>query len=264
MKTEITKFLDSGLLDRYVVGEVTPSEVKTVEYYIETYPEVKEEYDFLQDSLEIISMSNAVKAPTNQLSNILTKLDEKPVVKLTESKKRTSWFTIAASVASVILGSTTYMLFDQNQALLEENQIVVEEIFDLRSDIEENNKMLKNLNNEFLKLNNPETEKYVLRGNARAKNLKTVAYINPVDKSSLIDVVSLPELPKEQCYQMWVELQDKMVSLGILDEADRQLKQVPYMEDALGLSITIEPKGGNDNASVENAVAKIPLKAKNN
>ena len=158
METKITKFLDSGLLDRYVVGEVTPSEIKTVEYYIETYPEVKEEYDFLQDSLEIISMSNAQKVPNNQLPHILNELDEKPVIKLTESKKRMSWFTIAASVAAVILGGTTYMLFDQNQALLEENQVVVEEIFDLRSDIDENNKMLENLNKEFLKLNNPETE----------------------------------------------------------------------------------------------------------
>ena len=40
---------------------------------------------------------------------------------------------------------------------------------------------------QFLKLNNPETEKYVLRGNDRAKDLKTVAYINSIDKSSLIE-----------------------------------------------------------------------------
>ena len=264
METKIKEFLNSGLLDRYVVGEVTPSEIKTVEYYIDTYPEIKDEYDFLQDSLEIISMSNPVKSPKNQLSNILNSLDHAPVITLTKTTKQFSWFTLAASVAAVILGCTTSMLLHQNQELHRENQVVVEEIFDLRSDIDQNNKMLENLNNKFLKLNNPETEKYVLRGNARAKNLKTVAYINPVDKSSLIDVVSLPELPKEQCYQMWVELQDKMVSLGILDESDRKLRQVPYMEDALGLSITIEPKGGNNNASVENAVAKIPLKAKDN
>jgi anti-sigma-K factor RskA len=264
METEIHKFLNSGLLDKYVVGDITPSEIKTVEQYINTYPEVKDEYDFLQDSLQIIAETNAVKPPKNQLSNILNKIDNKPVIKLSQRKKHISWLTIAASVAAIILGGTSYMLFDQNQKLLRENQVVVEEIFDLRSDIEGNNKMLDNLRNQFLQLNNPETEKYVLRGNARAKNLKTVAYINPVEKSSLIDVVSLPELPEEQCYQMWIELQDKMVSLGILDQADRKLKKVQYMEDALGLSITIEPRGGNTNASIENSVAKIPLRAKDN
>ena len=119
--------------------------------------------------------------------------------------------------------------------------------------------MLDNVMRQLLKLNNPETEKYIIKGNKRAKNLKTVAYINPKEKTSMIDVVSLPKLPEEQCYQIWAELQGKMVSLGILNEADRKLKEIPYTEDALGLNITIEPKGGNINASIENTVAEIDL-----
>ncbi len=113
---------------------------------------------------------------------------------------------------------------------------------------------------QLLKLNNPETEKYIIKGNERAKDLKTVAYINPKEKTSMIDVVSLPELPEEQCYQIWAELQGKMVNLGILDKADRKLRSIPYMEDALALSITIEPKGGNAiAASTKNSVAQISL-----
>ncbi len=147
----------------------------------------------------------------------------------------------------------------QNQKLSEENQVVVDEIFDLRSDIEKNNKLLDNVMRQLLKLNNPETEKYIISGNERAKDLKTVAYINPKEKTSMIDVVSLPKLPDEQCYQIWAELQGKMVSLGILNESDRKLQNIPYMEDALALSITIEPKGGNSIASTNNAVAQISL-----
>ncbi|MCB0434790.1 MAG: anti-sigma factor, partial [Mangrovimonas sp.] len=60
-------------------------------------------------------------------------------------------------------------------------------------------------------------------------------------------------------YQIWAKVQDKMVSLGILDKADRQLKNIPYTEDALGFEITIEPKGGNHDATVENTVASIEL-----
>jgi hypothetical protein len=114
---------------------------------------------------------------------------------------------------------------------------------------------------QFMKLNNPETEKYVLRGNERAKDLKTVAYINPVDKTSMIDVVSLPKLPEHQTYQIWAELQDRMVNLGILDASDRKLKSIPYMEDALGLSITIESKDPNQKPE-DNSVAEITLKNK--
>lgn len=267
MNTEITNFLNSGLLDRYVIGEVTPSEKKTIEQYIEKYPEVKEEYDFLQDSLEIIAKSNAIKPTKNHLNAILESIEEKPVIALNEqvnNTKTTKWYAVAATVTAFLLGVSSFYLYNQNQGLLKENKVVVEEIFDLRSDINNNQELLDSLHKEFLKLNNPETEKYVLRGNGRAKNLKTVAYINPVEKTSMIDVVSLPELPEEQCYKMWIQLQDKMVSLGILDEADRKLQKIPYMEDALGLSITIEQKGSNNNSSSEKAVAKIPLKTKNN
>ena len=135
----------------------------------------------------------------------------------------------------------------------------MDEIFDLRDDIAKNNQRLDEIMKQFKQLNNPETEKYIINGNNRAKNLKTVAYINPKEKTSMIDVVSLPQLPEEQCYQIWAEVEDKMVSLGILSETDRQLREIPYTEDALALSITIEPKGGNSIATLENAVAEISL-----
>jgi hypothetical protein len=56
---------------------------------------------------------------------------------------------------------------------------------------------------------------------------------------------------------MWAEIQGKMVSLGILNEADRKLRAIPYSENARGLNITIEPKGGNSIASLQNTVAEI-------
>lgn len=261
MNEKITTFLNSGLLEKYLLGETTSAETEMVETYISRYPEVQNTYNTLQHNLEIVAKSNAVEAPKNILNNILEELDENPVIKLNTSYKYKKWykFSVAASIAALLFAGTTYLFYTQNQKLSEENQVVVDEIFDLRSDIAQNNKMLDNVMRQLLKLNNPETEKYIIKGNERAKDLKTVAYINPKEKTSMIDVVSLPELPEEQCYQIWAELQGKMVSLGILSEADRQLKSLPYAEDALALQITIEPKGGNTIASIENSVAQISL-----
>ena len=152
-------------------------------------------------------------------------------------------------------------MFQHNKALVKENQAVVDEIFDLRGDIKKNNDRLDEVMRQFMRLNNPETEKYVLRGNERAKDLKTVAYINSVDKTSMINIVELPQLPEDQNYQIWAELQDRMVNLGILDPSNKKLQSIPYMEDALGLSITIEKKGKSSNmATAENEVAEITLK----
>ncbi|MBT8266040.1 MAG: anti-sigma factor [Bacteroidia bacterium] len=263
MEPKVQEFLNSGLLDKYINGFTLPNETLKVEQYIAQFPEVKEEYNLLQDQLEISARSQAVEAP-DLLGVIMDEINEKTIVKLEPKSKSRLWMSIAASVAALVFAGTSFIYYNQNKSLMNENDTIAEEIFDLRSDIEKNNDMLDNVMRQLMKLNNPETQKYVLRGNDRAKDLKTVAYINPIEKSSLIDVVELPKLSNEQCYQMWAQMNDKMVNLGILDEADRNLKPIPYIEDALSLSITIEPKGGNKNAKIENAVAKIPLNIKNN
>lgn len=262
MNEKIITFLNSGLLEKYLIGDTTTIETELVETYISKYPEVQNAYNTLQYNLEVVAKANAVEAPNHILNAVLNTLDEKPVVNLNAPKKSyKSWykFAVAASIVALLFAGTSYIFYNQNQKLSKENQVVVDEIFDLRSDIEQNNAMLDKVMRQLLKLNNPETEKYIISGNERAKNLKTIAYINPKEKTSMIDVVSLPQLPEEQCYQIWAELQGKMVSLGILSESDRQLKTIPYTENALGLNITIEPKGGNTIASMENSVAEINL-----
>ena len=261
MNEEITTFLNSGLLEKYLLGNVTASETEMVENLINTKAEVKQAYDALQDNLEVVSKLQAKEAPKDALDNILNALDETPVISITKSSRRKMWYkySIAASIAAFLFASTSYLFYVQNQKLSQENQIVVDEIFDLRSDIEMNNKMLSDVMKQFKQLNNPETQKYIINGNSRAKNLKTVAYINPKEKTSMIDVVSLPQLPEDQYYQIWAEVEDRMVNLGILEETDRQLKQIPYTEDALALSITIETIGDSLESSKENAVAGIAL-----
>ena len=261
MEKKLHNFLESGLLEKYVLGETSARESLEVEDYISRYPEVESEYVKLQENLEILAKANAVEAPKFILDAVLEKIEEKPVIALSAPRHKTPWYSIAASVAALIFAGTAFLLFQHNKALVKENQAVVDEIFDLRGDIKKNNDRLDEVMRQFMKLNNPETEKYVLRGNERAKDLKTVAYINPIDKTSMINIVELPQLPEDQNYQIWAELQDRMVNLGILDPSNKKLQSIPYMEDALGLSITIEKKGKSSNmATAENEVAEITLK----
>ncbi len=263
MKKELQVFLESDLLERYLVGDTNDSENYKVETYISDYPEIKAEYILLQDNLEILAKSNAIEPPMNILENVLAELGETPVIDLQQYRKPMPWFGIAASVAALIFGAMSFFLFSQNQVLLEKNTLTNTELNELRLDAAQTNSKLADITKRYDMLNNPETNKYILRGNKRAKDLKTVAYINTVDKLSLIDVVDLPQLPDDQIYQLWAEVNDKMVNLGILDESNRNLIPVPYLEDALSYNITIEPKGGNQTASVENSVANIVIQNNN-
>ncbi|MCB0398626.1 MAG: anti-sigma factor [Winogradskyella sp.] len=261
METKLHTFLNSNLLNKYLVGEASLEETKEVEFFISNYPEAAQAYDKLQKNLEIIAKAGAVDVPNHILGNILEALDENnhtKVIQLVQHRK-TPWYSIAATAAAVLFAAFSLFLYQKNQILLDENNVVIDEIYDLRSDIKKNNTMLSELSLELNKLNDPDARKYIINGNDRAKDLKTVAYINPVEKTSMIDVIKLPELPEDQHYQIWAELQDRMVNLGILDESDRKLMQIPYMEDALALSIKIGKDGDETNEN-NTEVAEISLK----
>ncbi|WP_412984272.1 anti-sigma factor domain-containing protein [Pontimicrobium sp. IMCC45349] len=250
MNKEIQDFLESGLLDKYLIGDTTITETQTVERYISKYPEIEMEYEILQSQLEINARANAKKAPSYILSSVMDAIEEKPVIQLQQKPRVPRWLTIAACIAALVFAGTSFTFYNQNKSLVDENNTIADEIFDLRDDIEDNNNKLDEVMKQLQKLNNPETQKYVLRGNERAKDLKTVAYINPVDKSSLIDVISLPKLSDEQYYKMWAHVNNQMVDLGVIDETNNELKSVPYIEDALSLSITIESKDGSSDSEV--------------
>ncbi|MBT8289114.1 MAG: anti-sigma factor [Bacteroidia bacterium] len=262
MEKKIHDFLSSGLLEKYLIGDTSKAEAFKVEQYINRFEEVRSEYELLQDQLELTARAQAMPSP-DILKDVMEGLNDHQVIHLIGGRRFPKWITVAACIAALLFAGTSYVFYNQNRLLADENDTIADEIFDLRGDIDQNNMMLDNVMRQLMKLNNPETQKYVLRGNERAKDLKTVAYINPIEKSSLIDVVSLPDLSEEQCYQMWAQMQDRMINLGILDETNRNLKPIPYIENALSLTITIEQKGGVESSSMENTVANIPLNRNN-
>lgn len=253
MNNDIKAMLESDMLERYLIGATSSEENYEIEENIARCPEVRRKYTELQEDLENYTRSFSRPAPVQVKKNVMRSIRK-------EKKKNKPWYFNAAAVIAIIFCTSTIVLLYQNKLLLSKNGLVNEEIAALKSDILNTNSKLDDVKNQFLILNNPKTQKYVLQGNRRAKNLKTVAYIDPVEKLSMINVVSLPELPEEQVFQMWAEIDGKMVSLGVLENAQNKLLSIPFKEGAKSYNITIEPKGGNINATEENTVASIYLR----
>ena len=75
MNDKIITFLNSDLLEKYLLGETTSDQTEMVETYISKYPEVQNAYGELQHNLEVVAKSNAVQAPKGILNDILDELD---------------------------------------------------------------------------------------------------------------------------------------------------------------------------------------------
>ena len=250
MKEKIRIFLDSDLLEKYLLGDTSTEETLQVERYIAMYPEVRESYDDLQENLESYARLHALKTPDGLKERILWKI---------RKEKKTSGsfykYAVAASIVAMVFAGSSYFFYNQNKDLQEKNTLVNNKIKNLEMDMRV---QLEDLRKQYIVLNNPNTKKYTVNGNRKAEDLKAVAYINPVKKLSYINVSHLPQLPEDQCFQMWAEVNGELVNLGVIKkfENKEQLLALPYADNAVGY-ITIEPKGGNVTPTVKNIVANI-------
>lgn len=258
MKNEVKILLESDLLERYLLGDVSYQEEVQVEHFLDTSEEVKVAYNTLEENLEIYSKSFAVKAPETVLDNVLESI--KTETHTVDSNKRSiPWYFIAACVTTLLFGATTVTLWKQNRLLSTTNNSVAGQIENLKEDIVSTNARLENMKSKYAVLSAPETQKYLINGNERAKNLRTVAYVNPKERLSAINVLSVPDLPEDKELKMWAEINGEMVCLGVIEKADKKLMALPFKDNASNYKITIDSKGNKDFASIDSEVASITL-----
>ncbi|VAW12356.1 FIG111991: hypothetical protein [hydrothermal vent metagenome] len=250
MKEKIKIFLGADFLEKYLMGNTSNEESLQVERYIAMYPKVKESFDELQENLEAFAKIHAIKTPEGLKEKIIARIRGER-----SGRKRFFRYVIAASIAACMFASASFFFWNQNQSLQQENTVVSNKIKDLEKDIKA---QLEDVRNQFIVMQNPQTKKFTVKGNKKAKELKAVVYFNPVKKLSYINVSKLPNLPENQCFQMWAEVNGEMLNLGVVKEAQGQniLTALPFGENALSY-ITIEPEGGNHTPTVENIVANI-------
>jgi len=250
MKEKIKIFLDTDLLEKYLLGDTSTEESLQVERYIAMYPEVRKTYEELQNNLEAYAKLHSRKTPEGLKEIVLNRIRNEKA-----GRRRFYRYAVAASIVAFIFAGSSYFFWNQSKTLQHENTIVNNKIKNLEQDMKV---QLEDIRNQYIVLNNPNTKRFSVNGNMKAKELKAIAYINPVKKLSYINVSSLPQLPEDQCFQMWAEVNGELVNLGVIKQFDdkEKLLALPYAENAIGY-ITIEPQGGNSAPTVKNIVANI-------
>lgn len=71
----ITEFIESGVLELYVMGATSPQETQTVEQMAAAHPEIRQEIDVISEQLERYAMASAVKPRDTVKTLLLTTID---------------------------------------------------------------------------------------------------------------------------------------------------------------------------------------------
>ncbi len=260
MKEEIREFLNTGLLEQYVLGLTDLSETRRVESFIQKYPEVQSIYADLQDGMARLAAESAVDPPPDVKQFIMSTIDApmgtpQPAPKI----QKFNWTPFLAVASAALLALAGYFWNNSNTT---QNELtsVKQEYNAYQAECEKNQQTYAQLQAQFDYLNDPKTGKFCLKGNQKSNAFEVIAYWNDDQQKSMLRVLDLPQLPEKQCFQMWADVHGEMVNLGVIQVADNQaLIDFSYLADAESLNVTIEPLGGSDHPNVANLVANVSI-----
>ncbi|MDX1478748.1 MAG: anti-sigma factor [Saprospiraceae bacterium] len=260
LSSDIKGFLESSLLEEYLLGLTNAEQSRHVEQMIHDHAEVRAAYDKLQDSIAHLAEGLAMPAPEGLRQRVLNEIiAEEPAAQITPVRRRTNWMAIAASIVALVMAGVALMQSNRAGELQREVASLVAQIEDLQTDAQGQAVQFASLQDQIDVINNPETERFVLRGNQQAPGFEAVAYWNAHQRQSYLHVRNLPDLPDRQCYQMWADVDGEMISVGVIPDTDEPLVGITFLENAESLNVTIEPEGGSDHPNVQRLVANVVI-----
>jgi anti-sigma-K factor RskA len=242
---DIKAYIESGVIESYVLGMANSQEAAELEQLSRQYPEIRKTIDEFELNLEKQALASAVMPSPQVKQNLLASLDFEK-----EDKGRLvvfgwSRYVAAASVillvASAALNIYFYNQFKSTstayQALLVEKTSLIAENRSIQI------KAL-DLYNSMQMMGDPKMVKVSMAAMpGKDGNMATVFW-----DSKSKDVYLLPnkltEAPSGMQYQLWAIVDGKPVDAGMMDVCAGicKMKNIPT---ASAFAITLEKKGGN-------------------
>lgn len=263
---DLKAYRESGVLELYAMGDLSPGERREVELMLTKHPELLVELKEIEKSLEKYAEQHALEPAEYLRDKILEAIDarEEAVVKNLPvsdiSIKQTNFYKYAFAASITLLLVSIAALINLNNQLDESNQRIASlEISNQKfsSTVNYINDELSNTRQTLEVYTNPKDYKMVeLKGMPKAPpGAKMMVAFNPQKEAVMIDLASLkmPETDTQHQYQLWALVDGKPVDLGVFDaKADSTgMKKMKSVGKAQAFAVTLEPMGGSVNPTMD-------------
>ncbi|WP_184550734.1 anti-sigma factor [Mucilaginibacter sp. FT3.2] len=272
---DLKAYIETGILELYVLGDITPDEKRQVEEMASKHPEIKTELDEIELSMEFYAKENAVEPSENLRSRVLGSLltnladdniftaaplhnendsyeEENNIVALPASKKENNFYKYAFAASFALLIASSVALVDVNSKLTDSNSQLVA----LQADKQHFANQVNLMDKELSVFRDTSYKLIRLKGTPKTPtSLLTVAF-SPVQKKVIIDLANMkmPVNDKEHQYQLWALVGGKPVDLGVFDSATdsvTNIKEMKSLASADAFAVTLEPRGGSVNPTMD-------------
>lgn len=249
----VEDYIASGVLEQFVLGELSAEKAAEVVRMAELYPEVRLEISRIEDTLQGMAENLAIQPPADVLEKIKANIsaEKDPGFKdpLEKKDKKIHYlqYGIAASFTLKLVAMAIAAYFWVNWQHTQDQLARLQNQYDnLQQEAQQITKVLT-------AVSDPDFQTVVLKGSDT--DSRALVYWNEKTREVYVHPYQLPENQQDQQYQLWGIVHDKPVSLGVFDLSDRSsLPQVIPMQGVEELSefaITLEPKGGSSSPSLQ-------------
>jgi anti-sigma-K factor RskA len=253
------EYIESGAIEACIMGLADEKDMKLQEVMEQMYPEVKEARMQMEVDMENAAMSQSVPVGEEVGKGIMKTLQhewrerepvilaETPVVPIkapvdTSAPKPIRWFrsVVAASVlllmASTLINFYYYSKFADyrtryKELLVQQNALLTRQ---------------SNLEAQLTVMKDPVMKQVKLEPASPDINSVATVYWNANTSEVYLMVNNMPKPASGKQYQLWAQVDGKMVDAGLLDmNADNLLHKMKSFKDPQAFAITIEPAGGS-------------------
>lgn len=255
---DIKQYLESGIIESYVLGAASPQEMREVNCLSAIYPEIKSAVEEQQKSIESYIESIAVQPPARVKTEILKSIQKVNQVSsdsTTEPKKgeiRKLDFTKYGLAASVlIIAGLIFFLNSNSQKLIQNNKTLSQQdetIKSLQNKGESESILYQESINKLMDKNNiltsADTKLIALSGSEVSPSSKVRVFWNQSLSELVVIQDELPD-PNEKQYQLWAISNGKPIDLGVLIKNEKVSNARPIeLTEVDAFAITLEVDGG--------------------
>jgi anti-sigma-K factor RskA len=253
--------IESGILERYVLGATSAEENSFVQQKCKEFPELNRELDSIEAALiNYAELSSPLKTVSKD------KIKEKVFAEITTNKKDTApqakvipmntfyyRMGIAASVL-LLVTSMVYNVFTRNELKSAQNEIAMmkENENAMNESMQKQKENMLAMDQKMSMLTDPSTKNVKLDGMNSLADKKAMVHFNPTTREVYFDARNLQLADATKQYQLWAIVDGKPVDMGMIDlNGDVVFQKMKDIQNAQAFAVTIEKKGGNPSPTME-------------
>jgi anti-sigma-K factor RskA len=274
---DIQAYIQSGIIETYVLGLASKEEIAELEATAISHPEVQQAIDEFSDALEQQAFQNAVTPPAELKQKIAQAIavseesnNEKKIIQLppatdgdgysqtkTISIRNNSsvgyWKYVAAASIILFIASAAYNFYLYNQ--FSEKKEQYQALLLDRNQLQANNQLFQTQIKEFQSaagmMADPTIAMIKLPGiKGKESNMATVFW-DTKTKDVYVMANKLPAPIANKQYQLWAIVDGKPVDAGVMDPSCTSICKMKNIPSAQAFAITLEAAGGSASPSME-------------